>query len=274
MTKMLGQPVVVENRPGAVGMVGAEVVKRAKPDGYTLLYTAASHSIQAALRPKSLPFDAVRDFTPIGRAFTTTGLIAVNPVVPVANVKELIEHSKTLPKGLSFAAGGYGSSHHFQGEALRARGANLVLVPYVKIAQGISDVVGGHVPMIIYSTDALSPHIKAGRLRAIAVNSEKRQRELPDVPTLGEQGYKGTGSGSWSGLMGPAGLAAPIRTRLYAALEAAVHDPATVKYYTTSGLEEGLLNPDEFRAFMESDIAMWGEIVQKAKLPLDEVPKD
>jgi len=274
MSRALGQQLIIDNRAGAVGMIGAEAVKRARPDGYTLLYTAASHSIQAALRPKSLPFDAVRDFTPIGRAFTTSGLIAVNPSVPVHNLKELIEYSRNQPKGLSFAAGGFGSSHHFQGEALRARGANLVLVPYAKIAQGISDVIGGHVPMIIYSTDALTPHIRASRLRAVAVNSEKRQKELPDVPTILEQGYKGTGSGSWSGLLGPAGLPVPIRNRLYSALEGAVNDPQTVKTSTASGLEEGLMPPDEFRAFMESDIAMWADVVRQAKLPLDQAPTD
>ena len=274
MSRSLGQQLVIENRPGAVGMIGAEAVKRARPDGYTVLFTAASHSIQAAMRPKSLPFDAVRDFTPIGRAFTTSGLVAMNPSVPVHNIKELIEYSKGQPKGLSFAAGGFGSSHHLQGEALKARGANLVLVPYVKIAQGISDVIGGHVPMMIYATDALTPHVKAGRLRAIAVNSEKRQKELPDVPTILDQGYKGTGSGSWSGLLGPAGLALPVRNRLYSALESAVTDPQTQKTSTASGLEAGLLPPDEFRAFMENDITMWAEVVRQAKLPLDQAPTD
>lgn len=270
MQRNLGQPMVIENRPGATGVIGAEAVKRAKPDGYSLLYTAASHSIQAVMRPKTLPFDAVKDFTPIGRAFTTSGLIVVNPSLPVKNLKELIEYSKSQPKGLSFAAGGVGSSHHLQGEALNAKGAKLVLVPYVKIAQGISDTIANHVPMMVYSTDALRPHVQGGRLRAIAVNSEKRQRELPDVPTFLEQGFKGTGSGSWSGMMGPAGLPAAIRDRLYNALEAAVNDPQTVKASVAAGLEEGLLKPDEFRAFMESDIRMWSEVVRHAKLPLDQ----
>lgn len=270
MARNLGQPLVVENRAGATGMIGAEAVKRAKPDGYSVLYTAASHSIQAVMRPKTLPFDAVKDFTPIGRAFTTSGLIVVHPSLPVKNLKELIEYSKAQPKGLSFAAGGFGSSHHLQGEALKVKGANLVLVPYVKIAQGISDTIANHVPMMIYSTDSLTPHVKGGRLRAIAVNSERRQRELPDVSTFLEQGFKGTGSASWSGMMGPAGLPAAIRDRLYSALEIAVKDPQTVKASIAAGLEEGLLRPDEFRAFIESDIAMWGEVVQLAKLPLDQ----
>lgn len=226
------------------------------------------------MRPKTLPFHAVRDFTPIGRAFTSSGLVAVHPSVPVRNIKELMEYSKSLPKGLSFAAGGFGSSHHLQGEALKVKGANLVLISYVKIAQGISDVVGGHVPMMIYATDALAPHVKAGRLRAIAVNSEKRQPELPDVPTILEQGYKGTGAVGWSGMLAPAGLPAAVRNRLYSALEAAVTDPQVSKAAAGSGLEEGLLPGEEFRVFLEGDIAMWSEVVRQAKLPVDQAPVD
>ena len=274
MTRSLGQPVIIENRAGAVGMIGAEVVKRAKPDGYTMLYTAASHSIQAVMRPKSLPFDVVRDFTMVGRAYTSSGMIAVNPSVPARNLKELIEYSKTLPGGLNFAAGGVGSSHHLQGEALKVKGANVALVSYVKIAQGISDTVGGHVPMIVYATASLAPHARSGRLRAIAVNSEKRQPALPDVPTINEQGFKGTGAGGWNGMMGPVGIPQPIRARLYAALVAAVSDPQVAKAAASAGLEEGLLPGDEFRTFLEYDISMWSEVVKHAKLPLDQKPEE
>ncbi len=274
LTRSLGQQIIIENRAGAVGMIGAEAVKRAKPDGYTILYTAASHSIQAVMRPKSLPFDVIRDFTMVGRSFTSSGLIAVNPSVPARNLKELIEYSKTLPGGLNFAAGGVGSSHHLQGEALKVKGANVVLVSYVKIAQGITDTIGGHVPMIVYATAALVPHIKSGRLRAIAVNSEKRQRELPDVPTINEQGFKGTGAVGWNGMMGPVGLPVAVRNRLYSALEAAVNDPQVVKMAASSGLEEGLMTGDEFRAFLEGDIVMWTDVIKHAKLPLDQKPQD
>ena len=274
LSRALGQPLVIENRAGAVGMIGADVVRRARPDGHTLLFTAASHSIQAAMRPKTLPFHPVRDFTPIGRAFTSSGLVAVHPSVPVRNIKELMEYSKSLPKGLSFAAGGFGSSHHLQGEALKVKGANLVRISYVKIAQGISDVVGGHVPMMIYATDALAPHVKAGRLRAIAVNSEKRQPELPDVPTILEQGFKGTGAVGWSGLLAPAGLSAAVRSRLYSVLEAAVTDPQVSKAASGAGLEEGLMPGEDFRVFLEGDIAMWSEVVRQARLPVDQAPVD
>ena len=269
MSQTLGQQLVVENRAGAVGVIGSDYVKRAAPDGYTLLMTAvSSHSIAGALRPKTLPYDVVRDFTPIGRTFTTTGFILVHPSVQVRSLKELIGHSKTLPKGLSFASGGFGSSNHLLGEALKLHGANIVHIPYVNLGQAITDVVGGHVPMMIY-TVAVVPHVRAGRLRALAVSSPQRHKQLPDIPTIAEQGFPGTGASGWSGFFGPAGLALPIRNRLYNALRDAINDPEIAKAYTAAGQEEGLMPPDEFRAFVERDLAMWTEVVRRAKLPTD-----
>lgn len=269
MTRSLGQALVVDNRAGAVGIIGSEFVRRAPADGYTLLMTAvSSHSIAAALKPKSLPYDVLRDFTPIGRAFGTTNFIVVNPAVPVHTLQELIAYSKTVSGGLSFGSGGSGSSNHLAGEALRLNGANIVHVPYNNVSQAITDVVAGHLPMLIY-TVAVVPHVRNGRLRAIAVTAERRHRHAPDVPTVAEQGVPGAAANGWSGLFGPAGLPVTIRNRLYTALRDAISDPAVARQYVEAGQEEALLPPDEFQAFLGRDVEMWRDVVRRAGLPTE-----
>lgn len=270
MSKTLGQKLIVENRPGAVGIIGAELVKRSAPDGYTVMFTAvSSQSIAAALRPKTLPYDVNKDFTPIGRAFTTTNIVAVNPSVPASSLQELIAYSKKVPGGLSFGSGGTGSSNHLAGEALRLNGANIVHVSYSNVSQAITDVIAGHIPMMIY-TVALMPHVKAGQLRALAVTSEKRLAQASDIPTTVEQGIPDVVAQGWSGMFGPAGLATSMRDRLYGALRDAMDDPEIKKAYVLAGQEEGLLGPAAFQAFLEKDARMWRDIVTRAKLPTDQ----
>ena len=269
MTKTLGQPLVVDNRAGAVGVTGADFVKRATPDGYTIMMTAvSSQSIAAALRPKTLPYDVIKDFTPIARAFTTTNFVVVNPNVPVNNLQELFAYSRKVTGGLSYGSGGTGSSNHLAGEALRLNGANIVHVPYNNVAQAITDVLAGHIPMLIY-TVALVPHVKAGRLKALAVTSEKRHPQASDIPTVLEQGVPGAVAQGWSGMFGPAGLPAAIRDRLHGALRDAMADPEIIKAYVAGGQEEGLLGPDEFRIFLEKDVKMWRDVVTRANLPTE-----
>lgn len=269
MSKTLGQALVVDNRAGAVGVTGSEAVKRAAPDGYTVMMTAvSSHSLAAALRPKTLPYDVIRDFTPIARAFTTTNFVTVNPAVPANNLQELIAYSKTVPAGLSFGSGGQGSSNHLAGEALKVNGANIVHVPYNNVAQAITDVLANHIPMLIY-TVALVPHVKSGKLRALAVTSEKRHPQAPDIPTVVEQGVPGGVAQGWSGMFGPAGLAVPVRDRFHGALKEAMADPEIIKSYVAAGQEEGLMGPEEFRAFLEKDVKMWKDVVTRAKVPTE-----
>ncbi len=269
MSKTLGQTLLVDNRPGAVGVTGSEMVRRATPDGYTIMMTAvSSHSLAAALRPKTLPYDAVKDFTPIGRAFTTTNFITVNAGLPVNSLQELIAYSKTQPKGVSYGTGGTGSSNHMAGEALRVNGANIVHVPYNNVAQAITDVLAGHIPMLIY-TVAVVPHVRSGKLKALAVTSEKRHAQAPDVPTVVEQGVPGGVAQGWSGLFGPAGLPVPMRDKLFVALKEAMADPDIIKAYVAGGQEEGLMGPEEFRAFLEKDVAKWKDVVTRAKLPTE-----
>ena len=192
----------------------------------------------------------------------------VNAGLPVNSLQELIAYSKTQPKGVSFGTGGTGSSNHMAGEALRVNGANIVHVPYNNVAQAITDVLAGHIPMLIY-TVAVVPHVRSGKLKALAVTSEKRHAQAPDVPTVVEQGVPGGVAQGWSGLFGPAGLPVPMRDKLFVALKEAMADPDIIKAYVAGGQEEGLMGPEEFRAFLEKDVAKWKDVVTRAKLPTE-----
>ena len=265
MTQSLGQPIVVENRVGAAGVIGAENVMRSAADGYSIAMSAVSaFSIAAAIRAHNLPYDIGRDFTPIGRACTSTNVVVVHPSVPARSLGELIEYSKTVAGGVRFASGGIGGSNHLAGELIALRtGARLTHVPYSNQGQAVTDVVAGHVPMLIY-TVAVLPHVRAGRLRALAVTSEQRQKQLPEVPTAIEQGAAGVVANSWFGLFGPARLPDAIRDKLFTALRDALAVPEVETRLLDTGLAPAPLAPAEFRAFIERDTATWREVVKAA----------
>ncbi|NYT22672.1 tripartite tricarboxylate transporter substrate binding protein [Alcaligenaceae bacterium] len=264
MSTTLGQQVVIDNRAGANGVVGAQAVMHAAPDGYTLcMGSTSSHSIVAAMRPNSMPYDIVKDFTPIGLAAKSANLIAVHPSVPVHNLQELIEYSNSLPKGLDFASSPVGSSNNLAGQMLNLKGAKLVNVPYNNISQGITDVLAGHVPVLIY-TVALLPHIRENRLRGIATTSEERLVQAPDLPTAIEQGVPGMVANAWFGMFGPAQLPQPIVDKLSAALRDAINDPTVNSLLIEAGLAPSYLSPREMADFVASDIAMWKDVVTRA----------
>lgn len=269
MSDALGQQLVIDNRPGAVGVIGSEVVMRAPADGYTLAMAAvSSHSIAPAVR-SNMPYDVLRDFTPIGRACTSTNFVVVHPSLPARSLKELIAFSKTVSGGVSFSSGGTGSSNHLAGEMLRLKtGANLVHVAYSSASQALIDTVGGQVPMMIY-TVAVLPYVRQGRLRALAVTSEQRSKQAPEVPTVIEQGVPGMVANSWFGLFGPARLPEPIRDRLFAVMRDALLAPEVSSKLIETGLEPAPLPPAEFRAFIERDIAMWKDVVKKSGVKVD-----
>lgn len=270
MSRSLGQQLVLENRPGASGVIGADLARRAAPDGYTLVMDAASsHSIVAATRPKTLPYNLLTDFTAIGRACTSANLIAVNPSVPAKNLPDLIAYSNTIPAGLSFASGGPGSSNGLAGEMLRLKGARIVSVPYNDTNRAVTDVIAGHIPILIY-TVALLPHIRSGRLRGLAVTSEQRVRQAPDIPTAIEQGVPGMVANSWFGLFGPAGLPIHMRDKLHNALAAAVYDPDINNKLVEAGLEPAILKPAETDAYVASQISLWKDVISRGGVKLDE----
>ncbi|MBN9427863.1 MAG: tripartite tricarboxylate transporter substrate binding protein [Burkholderiales bacterium] len=263
MSHTLGQKIVIDNRAGANGITGAQLVKPAAADGYTLcMGSTSSHSIVAAMRPNSMPYDIQADFSAIGLAAKSANLIAVHPSVPAKNLRELIEYSKTQPQGLSFASSPVGSSNNLAGEMLRLQGAKLVSVPYNNISQGVTDVLAGHVPILIY-TVALLPYVREGRLRGIATLSERRLTQAPDLPTATEQGIPMVAT-AWFGMFGPAKLPAGVRDKLSSALRHAIDDQGVKQKLIEAGLEPEYLAPAQFETFIARDIALWKDVVQRA----------
>ena len=250
MSASLGQKLVIENRPGANGVLGAQVVKSATPDGYTIcMGSTSSHSIVAAIRPNTMPYDIEKDFSPIGLAAMSANIIATHPSVPVKNLQELIAYSNTLPSGLSYASSPAGSSNSLAGDMLRTKGAKLVNIPYNNISQGLTDVLAGHVPVLFY-TVALLPYIRDGRLRGIATLSEKRLSQAPDLPTAIEQGVPGMLASAWFGMFGPARLPAAVTQKISTALGQAIADKTINNKLIEAGLEPQYLAPQNMSVFV------------------------
>jgi tripartite-type tricarboxylate transporter receptor subunit TctC len=260
---------VVENRAGAGGTLGSAAVAKAAPDGYTLVMgTISSHSINASMM-KQIPYNVLRDFTPISLAAYFPNLLAVSKSVPANNLAELIALAKRQG-GLSFATGGVGSSGQLAGELLKLRtGAPLVHVPYKEVGQGVTDTVAGHVPLIIYQVPSLVSHIKSGSLKALAVLAPRRTPLLPDVPTPGEQGISDFDATAWMGLFGPANLPPAILARLNRSLALAANDPEVRAQLAQQGFTTVGSSPAEFRQFVAADIAKWAEVVKATGATID-----
>jgi tripartite-type tricarboxylate transporter receptor subunit TctC len=269
MAQDLGQPIVVENRAGAGGTLGSNAVAKSAPDGYTLVMgTISSHSINVSMM-RTIPYNVLRDFTPISLAAYFPNVLAVNKDVPANNLAELVALAKR-GGSLSFATGGVGSSGELAGELLKLRtGAPLVHVPYKDIGHGVSDAVAGHVPVIIYQVPSLASHIKAGSLKALAVLAPNRTPLLPEVATPGEQGIKDFDATAWMGLFGPARLPPAITERLNRAMVDAASDPAIRAQLAQQGFTTVGGSPEQFRRFLEADIAKWAGVVKATGAKID-----
>ena len=269
MAQKLGQPVVVENRAGATGMIGSEAVARAAPDGYTLVMgTVASHGTLQALMP-NLTYNVLRDFTMIGLATAPPALVVVHPSVPATNLPELAAYSRSLPAGLTYASSGLGGSGHLATELLALKtNAKFVHVPYKEAGRAVTDVMAGHASLMVYYSPVV-PHIRSGKLRGLAVLAEKRAAFAPDLPTAIEQGVPDLVASGWGGLFGPAGLPDPIRDMLFVALKEAVEEPVIRAQMSDQGQDPMVLPPAEFRRFVERDIAKWTEVVKTAGIKLE-----
>lgn len=263
LSARLGQTVVVENRAGAGGVVGSDAVAKSPPDGYNLcMGSIASHSVNVSLMPQ-MPYDVLRDFTPIALVTEAPNLLVVSPSVPAKTLPEFIEWSKTQRGGVSYASAGNGTSSHLAGELLKMKtGAPLVHVPYKSGAQAVTDVMSGTVPMTIYQVTAVLPFVREGKMKALATTSAKRLEIVPEVPTAIEQGVADFDVAAWHGLFAPAKLPVPIRDRIYAALQEALFAPELQEQLRNQGLIPVATPPDEFRPWLEADIAKWREVVR------------
>ena len=259
----LKQTVIVDNKAGAGGVIGADSVAKSPPDGYTfLLGTIASHAINPALNPK-MPYDAAKDFAPVILLGSISNVLLVGPDQPFKNVKDLIAAAKAKPGSIAFASSGQGSSQHMSGETfMLLTGADITHVPYKGSAPAIQDVMGGQVPMSFETVTVALPQITAKKVRALAVTSAHRSALLPDVPTLQEAGVAGFDVSSWQAFYAPAGTPAPIVARMNAELQKIIATPEVKAKMDTAGLEYKPNSPAQFAEFGQKEIAKWAKIVK------------
>src|SRR3954464_4325642 len=270
LAKRLGQSVVVDNRPGGALTVGIDAVAKAAPDGYTIgLGPVGALAITRHMVEK-LPYDIERDLQPVALVQIGYMLLAVSPTLPVHTVKELIELAKKNPGKLFNASSSNGSPGHVSGELFKyMTGTQIVHVPYKGGAAAIADLISGNVHLMFESSNSMSPHVKAGRVRALAVSGAKRSAAFPDVPTIAESGVPGYEVTAWSGVIAPAGLPRPILDRLNAATNAALESPEAKERIAQLGSEGGGGTPEQFAELIRSDSAKWAEVIRRSGAKID-----
>ena len=261
MSAALKQSVIVENRPGAGGNLAAETVAKATPDGYTLLVSFSSHTINASLYP-NLPYDPAADFTAITKVATVPSLLIGNPKLPVGDLKSLIDLAKAQPGKLTIGLGGIGSSLHLAGEKFKMMtGVQLLNVPYKGTSPALTDLLGGQIDLMFISFVTGAEHVKAGTVRAYGVTTAQRQPGFPDIPAIAEV-VPGFESSAWFGVFGPAKLPKAIINKLNAVIVASLSDPVLRKRLETEGATPVGDTPNEFAAFVREDIKRWAPIVK------------
>jgi tripartite-type tricarboxylate transporter receptor subunit TctC len=270
LSQRFGQPFVVDNRAGAGGNIGAEVVSKSAPDGYTLMIGhVGTHAINATLYPK-LAFDPVTDFTPITLLATLPLALVIHPSVPAKDVKELIAYAKARPGQLNFASAGNGGPTHLTGELLKtSAGIDIVHVPYKGNAAALLDLVGGRVQMMFSNMLTSMPHVRAGKLKAIGISSAKRSPQAPELPTIAESGLAGFSAVPWYGVLGPAGMPRPLVNRLNAEIARAVAQPDMAERFVAQGIDLQSSTPEQFGTLIKSELVKWRKVVRDAGARVD-----
>jgi len=267
MSATLGQPIVVDNRAGASGMIGTRAVKNAKADGYTVLMSVIGHVLNASVFPVSAKYDPVKDFTPISLAVLGRLVLVVQPKTDIHDIKGFLEKARAHPGTLTYATPGTGTPHHLAMELLARTAKFKVLhVPYSGTAGAMTGMLGGEVDAMFMPVHLALPYIKSGRFIALGLASEQRSSIAPDVPTLAEQGYPGAEADMWYGLLGPADLPQPLVAKLHKALGQALADPQVRSVLEKQGLEVGTSTPAEFKTLMEKENSKWKQVIEEAGL--------
>lgn len=263
LSELLNQQVVIDNRPGANGDIGTSIVARAVPDGYTIvLGYIANFGIGPSLYDK-MPYDPVKDFAPITQVAGASNILVIHPSLPAKNFKEFIAYSKANPKKVTFASASVASVGHLTGELLNdLAGIDMVHVPYKGSGQAISDLVGGHIKVMISGMASTLPHVKSGKLRGIATTGARRTPATPDLPTIAESGFPGFEATSWFGVLAPAGTPRPVVARLNKDIIRALQDPAVAKRLADVGFEITTGTPEQFAAYIQAEIKKWAKVVK------------
>ena len=266
MSPGLGQPVVIDNRSGAAGMIGADNIAKSAPDGYSLLNIQASFVANPALRSK-MPYDTLNDFVFVGMMARAPLLAVVHPSLPVKNIKELVALAKAHPGQINYGTPGIGSYTQLATELFRRMaGINIVHVPYKGIAPALTDLMGGHLQLAMTSPPSVMSQVQAGRLKALAVGGEKRSSFLPDIPTIAEAGYTGYRADYWWGIAAPAKTPIEIVNRLATELNKALQSAELKQRYATEGAEPSVMTREQLTQFIASDIARWRQVARDANV--------
>ena len=267
LTEVWGQPVVVENKTGAGGNIGAELVAKSAPDGYTLVMgNIGSHAVNVSLF-KNIPFDPIKDFVPIAHVLDAEGLLVVNPSVNANSVSEILEMARAQPGKLSYASGGLGTTSHLAGELFKSTAkVDIVHVPYKGNSPAITDLLGGQTQMSFATMPTVLPHVKAGKLRAIASIGLARTVALPDVPTVAESGLPGFEVSNWIGLFAPVGTPPEIVAKLNAEVQKIMRSPDVQKRLEAEGARFIPTTPGQFAAFQKDELVKWAKIIKDANI--------
>ena len=269
MQESLGQPIVVENKPGAAGNIASEAVAKAPPDGYTLLMANSTFSANVGLFAK-LPFDPIRDFAPVAYLGASPLIIAVNPATGVGSLKELVERARAQPGTLSYASCGNGGPPHIVGEQfMRTQGIKVTHVPYKGCAPATTDVLAGHVPVLVAGISSPLPHLSSGKLKALAVVATRRSSLSPQIPTVAEQGLGNYEADLWYGVLAPAGTPAEVIARLNAAITQALNRPEVKDQFRAQIVEPRTMGPSEFGAYLHSEIERYSRLIKEYGIKLD-----
>jgi tripartite-type tricarboxylate transporter receptor subunit TctC len=270
MTELLGQPIVIDNRAGATGIIGAELVAKSPADGYTLLFGTASVVAINMVTYSKLPYDTLRDFQALTPVMTTSTILVVHPSVPAKTLKELVGLAKARPGEITLGSAGTGGTLHLPIEMLmKSAGIKLTHVPYKGAAPAVTDVVGGQLSGMFVDLPVISPYVKSGRVRALAMASPKRSPYFPDVPTTKEAGYADVELQNYYALFLPSRTPPEVVAKLHDSVVKTVNTPAVREKLVGTGADPLTMTPDEFTRFLRADIEMWGKVVKAAGVKVD-----
>ena len=265
----LGQPIIVEVRPGGSTTIGANYVAKSQPDGYSLLLTTSTHDVVGSTMA-NLPYDPLADFAPVGMVGTMPMIVVVPSVLPVKNIDEFLRYVKASPGKYSYATGASGGNTHLVTAIfLQSAGLSMADIPYKGSSQALVDVVGGRVHLFLDVPGSVLPMIRDGKLRALAVTSSARASVLPDAPTLAESGFPGFDATIWFGIVAPAGLPAKVMEKLVPAMTAALADPAVQEAIRREGYDTMTFTPEQMRTRIAQDLSSWGKTVKNANITAD-----